>query len=257
MPENSIEGTPIGDLLPASDVDEGQLLIFTIESGNVGARFKIDPCNGQLMVSKELFNYEDRATYTLTVRVADNGDPQLSDTAEVVVNLQDVNEAPVLPAVALSCDENLPTDTTFGAPMVGSDVDAGQSLSYAIVSGNDDNTFAIDAATGQFRVAEPRLDFERRATYAVTVRVTDNGTPALSTESVASISVNDVNEAPVYPNADRELPENSGANTPVGLPVTGTDVDARTTLSYRLITPGTPFAINPSTGQLSVENPVR
>lgn len=83
--ENSIDGTPIGDPLPASDVDEGQLLIYTIESGNVGGRFKIDPCNGQLMVAKELFNYEDQQTYTLTVKVVDNGDPQLGDTASITV----------------------------------------------------------------------------------------------------------------------------------------------------------------------------
>ena len=128
------------------------------------------------------------------------------------VNLLDVNEHPELRDVAISVNENLAEDTDFGSPIVGTDVDAGQTLSYEILSGNDDDLFQIDAATGQLSVAEASIDYERRSTYALTVQATDNGTPALSTTAVARITVKDLNEYPVFADASRSIEENVGAN---------------------------------------------
>lgn len=131
---------------------------------------------------------------------------------DVQVNLLDVNEHPELRDVAISVNENLAEDTDFGSPIVGTDVDAGQTLSYEILSGNDDDLFQIDAATGQLSVAEASIDYERRSTYALTVQATDNGTPALSTTAVARITVKDLNEYPVFADASRSIEENVGAN---------------------------------------------
>ncbi len=75
------------------------------------------------------------------------------------------------------------------------DVD-GDSLTYAITSGNEDGAFAINAATGEISVADPsRLDHENVSERVLGITVEDGkgGTDVADLR----ISVTDVNEAPV------------------------------------------------------------
>ena len=93
-----------------------------------------------------------------------------------------------------SVAENAPI-TTVVYTATATDVDAGQTLRYSL-SGTDAALFDINAATGVVTL-KSSANFEARASYAFTVTATDNGTGALSDSRAVTVSVVDVNEAPV------------------------------------------------------------
>jgi VCBS repeat-containing protein len=75
------------------------------------------------------------------------------------------------------------------------DVDSGDLITYSIVSGNTNSTFAIDSATGQVSVHDvTKLNFEANGSYSIVVRATD--TAGLFVEQTVNVIVTDVNEAP-------------------------------------------------------------
>ena len=104
------ENSPIGTLvavLAASDPDSGDVLTYSIIADSSGAGFAIEGSSGALTVNDSTaLNTEFLSSIVLTVLVADNGTPALSDTATVVINL---TPAPVIP------DPDIP-DTKDPAP---------------------------------------------------------------------------------------------------------------------------------------------
>ncbi|HUS47176.1 MAG TPA: cadherin repeat domain-containing protein, partial [Phycisphaerae bacterium] len=128
----------------------------------------------------------------LTVRVTDTG--SLTNTATVTINLSNVNETPVVNDQVFSVNENSPNGTVVGTVAAG-DVDAGDSLTYAITAGNTDNAFAINSSTGQITVNNAgALDYETNPTFNLTVEVTDSG--GLTGTAAVTVNLDDVNEPP-------------------------------------------------------------
>lgn len=193
--ENSLSGTAVGTII-ASDVDGGQSLTYSITGSSLAGAFVIHAQTGLITVANAaLLNFESVPSVTLTVSVADSGNPGLSSSAQVTISLTNVNEAPTITNQTFTLVENSANGTTVGN-VVASDVDAGQSLSYSIVSGNTNGAFAINAATGRITVANSAaLDFETTPGFALTVRVTDNGNPVLSSTATVTVNLTDVIEA--------------------------------------------------------------
>jgi hypothetical protein len=108
---------------------------------------------------------------------------------------QPENNSPEIVEQTFDVDENSAAGTVVGT-VAASDPDAGQSLSYAIIVGNESGAFAIDGATGAITVVGP-LDHEASESYVLTVEVTDDGSPALSAAASVTLNVADVNEAPM------------------------------------------------------------
>ena len=87
--------------------------------------------------------------------------------------------------------------------MAGEDIDNpvaaadanGDALTYTL-GGTDSAVFAIDSDTGQLMTLAA-LDYETKATYSVTVTASDSA--GLSDTIDVTITVTDVNEAPVAP----------------------------------------------------------
>ena len=81
----------------------------------------------------------------------------------------------------------------------------------------------------------------------------DNGTPALSGTATITVNLTDVNEAPIVNAATFGLAENSANGTVVGT-VTFTPQDTGQTHTFAITAGNTggAFAINPSTGQITV-----
>ena len=116
----------------------------------------------------------------------------------------------------------------MGDPVTATDANAGDTLTYAL-SGDDAESFSIDAS-GQISVgADTALDFESKAGYTVTVTATD---PSGASDSITvNISVTDVNEAPTITGAESaEVAENS-TEAVGGFTATDPDTDDTTTLS--------------------------
>ena len=89
--ENSANETIVGTVV-ATDADNGQSLTYTITAGNNGA-FAINASTGRItVVNSALLDFETLPQVNLTVAVADNGNPSLSDTAAIRIDITDVVE---------------------------------------------------------------------------------------------------------------------------------------------------------------------
>jgi|GEM_PF-4745070 len=246
----------VAGTMTASDPDAGQSLQFAIVDSSLPDAFMIHLTTGEILVAyPHLLDYETVTSITLTVSVTDNGSPQLSDTATVVISITDINESPVMGSQTFSVAEQAANGTEVGT-VVASDVDQGQSLTWEIISSPVAGAFAINPATGRLTVSNGSLlDFESRSSIELGVRLFDNGSPVLATVAPITIQLTDVNEAPSLTGASYSLAENSAVGTLVGS-VTGTDPDAGQSLTYAIVggNPAGAFAINAVTGQITVAN---
>ncbi|HVK14325.1 MAG TPA: Ig-like domain-containing protein, partial [Gemmataceae bacterium] len=112
-----------------------------------------------------------------------------SNTATVSLTVTPVNDAPVLDPIGNRA-VNEQTPLTFTA--TATDVDAGQTRTFSLVGAPAGA--AIDPATGAF--AWTPTEAQGPGTFTFTVRVTDDGTPALSDEEAITVTVAEVNRAP-------------------------------------------------------------
>ncbi|KAA0172978.1 hypothetical protein FNF27_05469 [Cafeteria roenbergensis] len=264
--ENSPVNTPVGDILPASDQDAGQTLSFAITSGNDDGMFKIDGCSGQVKVARAALDFETTKEYSLQVTVTDDGGvvpgpARLSASAVLTIRIVDVNEPPSLKDSAATVDENSAVGTAVGSALRGEDVDAGSVLSYAIASGNVGQVLALDSSSGVLSVQRAAIDFETTAKYVLNVTVTDNGKPSgppLSSWGIVTVTVRDINEAPVIEDQQRSVNENSLAGQLVGSLLAASDVDAGNSLTFAIVggQDAAAFLVSP-VGQLTVATGAR
>ena len=89
IPENTTSGEDIGLPFEASDPDLGDTLTYTLD-GDDAEYFDIDGSSGQLM-TKTALDYETKASYALTVRVADRSGA--GDAIEVTVTVTNLGLA--------------------------------------------------------------------------------------------------------------------------------------------------------------------
>ncbi len=269
LPENSPVGTPVHTVV-ANDQDAGQTLTYAITGGNVNANgtipnvFAIDPATGAITVAQPLaLDFENQPPFNLTVTVTDNGVPASSSSAVIMVKLTDVNDAPRV----FNHQVTVPENPAAGAlvldyKLIASDRDKpAQTLTYAIIGGNTSGAFVIDANTGLITVANPAaVDAEVNPLFNLTIQVTDNGVPPLSSTAQLIVNVGNVNDPPVMPNKTVTLPENSpngtivtnaGATDPEGQALTYAIVGGNATAGGGV---QNVFAINPTTGVITVAN---
>lgn len=129
------------------------------------------------------------------------------------------NMAPVLTNVTFIIEEDATVGTLVGA-VDASDAD-GDELTYSILSGNLDNTFAIDSFSGEITVVG-MLNFDSISTYILEINVTDG---ISNTTAEITISVTEVietglfDETITYDGLQREyllyIPENFTGSEPV------------------------------------------
>ena len=229
--ENTAPGTAFGEALQGRDVDAGQTLTYSLqEPRNDGGAIVIDPALGRLQVLKDTLDYEALPEYTITVRVDDDGvDPHpMHATAVVTVLLEDVNEDPVIPAgQVLSVPENSAVGTATTPNVKASDPDAGDTITLSMAP---HDALVMDAA-GVVRVAnQSLLDHEAADHFDIEVTVTDSG--GRNATAVVTVLVEDVNEAPVFPDTTLRVPELSAIGTLVGDALPATDVDDGQSLTY-------------------------
>ncbi len=254
--ENTPAGRNIGGPVVATDPDEEDTLTYIL-GGTDAAAFSIESGTGQLKTRSAL-DFETKNTYAVSVTVSDGN---LTDIISVAIKVTDVfeNSAPVFAEGATterSIAENTPAGRNIGGPVVATDPDEEDTLTY-ILGGTDAATFSIESATGQLKTRSA-LDYETKNTYAVSVSVSD-GNGGFDIISVA-IKVTDVfeNNAPVFvegETTERSIAENTPAGRNIGGPVVATDPDEEDTLTYILGgTDAATFSIESATGQLKTRS---
>ena len=256
LAENSPDGTAVGTV-SATDPDPGQTVSYAIAGGNTSGAFAIDPTTGQITVANSAaIDYETNPVFALSVTATDDGAPALSSNATVIVFIDDGNDPPQISDQTFALDENSPNGTV-AAMVKASDPDAGQTLTYSIVAGNDTGAFTIDSTTGWITVANRALlDYETTTSFALTIQVTDSASLPLSSTALATINLNDVNELATFVESGPfSVEENVPAGTFVGA-VAATDPDGGQSLTYAIVggNINSAFAIDAITGEITVAN---
>ncbi|MCR9130676.1 MAG: cadherin repeat domain-containing protein [Alphaproteobacteria bacterium] len=243
--ENQTNAFPVG---AAADPD-GDTVTYSISGGPDAALFTIDPATGFIsFITAPDFEAPADANgdnvYIINIEASDGS---LTDTLQVLVNVTDVNEAPVILSVpAGGFDEN----QTFVGTLVAQDPEGG-ALTITL-GGPDAGLFTVDSATGVISLLAPE-DFENpngasaNGGYAVTYTVSDG---VNSVSNVLAFVVQDVDESPVFTSgAAFSVDENQ---TSTGYIATATDPEGvAITFSIAGGADAALFTIDASTGALS------
>ncbi|MBN2505357.1 MAG: lamin tail domain-containing protein [Verrucomicrobia bacterium] len=183
------EGALLAIGVTASDAEAPpQTLTFSLDAGAPDGA-GIDPLTGAFTwIPTET---QGPGSYPVTVRVTDSGTPVKSDAETITVTVQEVNVAPVLvPIGDKILDEG--TVVTFTARADDQDWPA-QTLAFSLDAGAPGGA-SIDPVTGVFSWATAEANGP--GTYTLTVRVTDNGSPARDDFETLTVTVREVNQAP-------------------------------------------------------------
>ncbi|PSR55472.1 hypothetical protein AHMF7605_19150 [Adhaeribacter arboris] len=146
---------------------------------------------------------ESAADYTLKLSASDGKASVSTEFSLSVEAAAPVNQAPVFASAAYSFNQvrSTPVNALIGTVKA---IDAPeQTVSYSITAGNDAAKFAIDAVSGEIKLAASLMDVSAPA-YTLTVQATDNGSPALSATTQVTITINEEvpgNAAPTVANA--------------------------------------------------------
>jgi hypothetical protein len=176
----------------ATDSDlPAQALTFSLLDAPAGAA--IDAASGVFTWTPS--EAQGPGEYTITVRVTDNGSPALYAEQVIAITVTEVNHPPVLDSVPDAVTIAELSLYTFTAAATDSDLPA-QALTFSLLDAPAGA--AIDAASGVFTWTPSEA--QGPGEYTITVRVTDNGSPALYAEQVIAITVTEVNHPPVLDN---------------------------------------------------------
>src|SRR5262249_22987849 len=175
------EGTAATFTAQATDPDAGQTLTYSMASAPAGA--PINSSTGAFTWTPS--EAQGPGSYTVTVQATDNGSPSLSDSKSLTITVNEVNQAPVLAAIA-NQSVGVGQTLTFTASGTDADVPA-NTLTYSLTGAP--TGAGINATTGAF-TGTPASGQE--GSYSFGVRVTDNGSPALSASQTVNVTVTTV-----------------------------------------------------------------
>ena len=188
VPANSLVTT-----LTAQDEDAGSTATFALVTGtgdDDNASFTLSS-GGELTINNSP-DYEVKNLYSIRVRATDGTGLTVDEVLQI--SISNVNEAPTDIALsASSIAENNAANETVGI-LSTTDVDAGDTFTYTLVSGTGDTDNASFTISGTSLKLTPSADYETKSTYAVRVRTTDAG--GLFYEEAFTISITKVNEWP-------------------------------------------------------------
>jgi hypothetical protein len=195
---------PTLGLLADQTLNEGSLLIFQCAASDTNLppqtlSFSLDPGvppGAAIDAANGLFTWtpgeaQGPGVYLVTIRVTDDGSPSLSATQAITITVNEVNNAPVLaPLVSRTVNENNLLLVTNSA----SDPDSiPQTLTFSLEPGAPTG-LSIDAASGLIQWTPNEA--QGPGTYAVGVRVTDDGDPPQSDTKTLTVFVVEVNTPP-------------------------------------------------------------
>ena len=106
----------------------------------------------------------------------------------------DNNQSPIINNQTFEIQGNIQINNIIGQ-VSASNPNTDQSLAYSIIGGNTDNLFSIDSSSGDI-IANTSTQITSNQSVNLSVRVTDNGSPALSSTATITINISGVNQIP-------------------------------------------------------------
>ncbi|TLX74622.1 T9SS type A sorting domain-containing protein [Labilibacter sediminis] len=186
--KNSPVDTEVGDL-SVWDFNEGDMHTLELVSGEGSTDnsfFRIE--NGKLILD-QLPDYENKTQLSVRIKATDLSMQTLEE-----VFIVEYGHTPVITSnQELSANENLAAGESIGQ-VLWSDLNQSETPTFSITAGNDAGIFTIDEAVGEIKLASAVLDFETTESYAITVQVTDELYPELTSSETVLININNVND---------------------------------------------------------------
>ncbi|XP_039531875.1 protocadherin alpha-3-like [Pimephales promelas] len=243
------ENTPIGTKImsvSATDLDEGinsEIQFAFIGHGNTDELklFSINPNSGEIVVQGQI-DYEEHPAIELRVQARDKGSPPKSAHCKVLIEVVDENDN-VPEIVTTHLLESVKEDAKSGtavALVTVSDKDGGKNgIVHCALKGLFPFKLETSYNNHYSLVVDGPLDRESVSQYNITITASDEGTPALSSSTVITVHISDVNDnAPHFsaPVITAFLSENGQAGGLV-TKVTADDSDTgdNAQLSYSLL----------------------
>ena len=228
------------------------------------AMFEITAAGNVTVRSGAVVDYETTPQLLLRARVTDGGG--LSATTLVIVNANDMNEAPVfdngLTRVLVVADDAA-QGLSFGKPVVAMDVDENQDLSYDVsyinASRGTATPFSINPVTGQLRVggfagSSDAATLVANAVHTLTVHATDDGADSLTAKTSVEVRIVAGNKQPLCQDLKASTAENPPAGGVYVAQVVCSDPNAEDVLSYEIMAGNhnEAFRIDKMTGKVHV-----
>ena len=191
--ERVVEGEPLVFTVTAEDPDAAQTLAYSASDLPLGAVF-----NPETHGFSWTPGYTDAGAYVVMFRVVDDGEPPLSDAETVNIIVGNVNGPPTM---------NPPGNYT---------IDEGETVSFRVTAFDPDQDDTLTYVAGDLPRALRSMrrrgclnletGFEDAGSYVVRFTVTDDGQPPKSDSKTATITVGDVNRAPILdPIGNRDI----------------------------------------------------
>ncbi|XP_030007933.1 protocadherin Fat 4 [Sphaeramia orbicularis] len=266
LPENSEIGTNVLDV-KAADADSGPYaqISYSLTAGHVD-KFVIDSRNGTI-TTLEIFDYEQEPTFDITIKASNLDGHSLFSLAHVVIQISDVNEfKPSFKAKEFhfSVSRNVPIATRVGK-VIATDHDRGPEgqVFYLMFGQNKNMGFEINQISGEIYTTS---SLRKQGNTQVVLKVLAKNSGVITgmdvDEALVQISVIDINDAPMFSSSlyFANVTEDSEVGTYV---TTVSALDQDSVLKWNhfffSIEKGNtnfPFAVNPSTGVISVNSPL-
>lgn len=237
------EGVALSFQAQATDANAGQTVTYSLVDEPPGAA--IDPVTGSFTWTPT--EAQGPASYTLTIRAIDNGTPARSDSETIRIDVAEVNRPPALGAISpVTIDEGSPYVLDLAKLATDPDLPV-NTLTFAL-EGAVPPGMQIDPASGQ--IGWVPQEAQGPGDYTVTVRLSDNGSPAQSVTRSFNIHVNEANNAPAL---DPILPVTVDEGQVVTITARAVDPDAPpSAITYSLEAPfPAGAAIDPMSGVLT------
>ncbi|XP_016147488.1 protocadherin Fat 1 [Sinocyclocheilus grahami] len=227
--ESAVIGTSVLQVVAMdSDTGSNAILFYQLyeKDGATSDHFRIDVESGVIWTAG-LLDHETQSQHELIVKALDHGAFQLSAEVQVIIYVTDLNDNPPVFAHQLYnatiSKISSPGQLVTCVKAYDADSHGTSQLEYAILSGNDNNIFAIDASSGQIVIA----NFSQQSLehfYSLILSVTDGVFRRTAEANIYMMGENSHSPSFTQDEYVIELAENSPVGTLVGQ-VEATDKD--------------------------------
>ncbi|XP_068182493.1 protocadherin alpha-2-like [Antennarius striatus] len=198
--EDTAHGTVVIKL-NATDLDEGmnsKILYSFIKRGSTDPSnmFSLNSETGEISV-KGTLDYEETPAYEVRVQATDQGITPRSTHAKLLIEIIDVNDnTPEISVTSLMTPVKEDAELgTIVALVTVSDNDGGNNgITHCKVVGSVPFKLKSNYKNDYSLVVDGPLDREDTSVYDVTITATDEGNPPLSSVTVITVHVSDVND---------------------------------------------------------------
>ena len=241
----------------ATSSDPSIGIIYTIESGNDGNAFHVDPLTGDIRVTSPL-DASFQQVYSLTVRASTTGHSVLSSFAIVQVTVTDINNnrpfftpsfytasidessALLLPVVQVECADN----------------DINAQISYFI---STDQVVPFNVTQDGLVIVSGEVDYENATVYTIQVTCTDGGEAPMFDTAEVRVDIVPLNEfVPAFSMPEYSLTalENSFGSRIGQVLASDDDSGRHGDITYLLQDPGnfSVVFVDPVSGEVLVAN---